>query len=392
MPGSIDSQFQQPITGSFTALAQSFDLTSPNSGTSVIQLTGTWSGTLVVEGSNDNTNWITLQVMSTSTFLFAASITANGIYITNTNGYQFLRIRSSAWTSGTGVLTGFGADATSIDYTLSLLRGATDGTLIGNNGNRLLTDVTGTVTANAGTNLNTSALALETTQSAQNTLIGAVTETAPASDTASSGLNGRLQRIAQRITSLIALIPTSLGQKASAASLAVVLSTEQEAEIGALTETAPATDIASSGLNGRLQRIAQRLTSLIALIPSSVGIAWFSRISDGTDTAAVATQGDLKVADGLKSGGVQGQVSVPTVNVPVEAKVGASRLTNRKFLQITANNTGLFYGFDNTVTTTSGTPIANNASVSFSIDSDSTFQVWVVGNGNGKSIQVLESP
>lgn len=41
-------------------------------------------------------------------------------------------------------------------------------------------------------------------------LTGAVNEAAPVSDTASSGLNGRLQRIAQRITSLIALIPTSL--------------------------------------------------------------------------------------------------------------------------------------------------------------------------------------
>lgn len=36
------------------------------------------------------------------------------------------------------------------------------------------------------------------------TEIGAVTETAPANDTASSGLNGRLQRIAQNITTLIA--------------------------------------------------------------------------------------------------------------------------------------------------------------------------------------------
>jgi hypothetical protein len=40
--------------------------------------------------------------------------------------------------------------------------------------------------------------------------LGALTETAPASDTASSGLNGRLQRIAQRITSLIALVPAAL--------------------------------------------------------------------------------------------------------------------------------------------------------------------------------------
>ena len=42
------------------------------------------------------------------------------------------------------------------------------------------------------------------------TVIGIVTESAPATDTASSGLNGRLQRIAQRITSLIALLPTAL--------------------------------------------------------------------------------------------------------------------------------------------------------------------------------------
>lgn len=50
-----------------------------------------------------------------------------------------------------------------------------------------------------------------TNQSSELTLVGGVTETAPASDTASSGLNGRLQRIAQRVSSLIALLPTALG-------------------------------------------------------------------------------------------------------------------------------------------------------------------------------------
>jgi len=71
--------------------------------------------------------------------------------------------------------------------------------------------VAGSVTANAGTNLNTSALALESTSAARSTLIGAVTEVSPATDTASSGLNGRLQRIAQRLTALIALFPGALG-------------------------------------------------------------------------------------------------------------------------------------------------------------------------------------
>lgn len=68
------------------------------------------------------------------------------------------------------------------------------------------------------------------------------------------------------------------GQATSANSSPVVLSTSQETilsnidtDLGTLTETAPASDTASSGLNGRLQRIAQRLTSLIALFPSSLG-------------------------------------------------------------------------------------------------------------------------
>jgi hypothetical protein len=72
------------------------------------------------------------------------------------------------------------------------------------------TNSIGQVTANAGANLNTSALALETTQATQNTRIGDLTETAPVSDTASSGLNGRLQRIAQRITSLISTVATEV--------------------------------------------------------------------------------------------------------------------------------------------------------------------------------------
>ena len=68
-----------------------------------------------------------------------------------------------------------------------------------------------------------------------------------------------------------AKLPATLGSKAALASLAVTDSTEDIARIGIITETAPASDTASSGLNGRLQRIAQRLTSLIALIPTSLG-------------------------------------------------------------------------------------------------------------------------
>lgn len=66
-----------------------------------------------------------------------------------------------------------------------------------------------------------------------------------------------------------ARLPTALG--ANGGIKVDVVGDTAAATIGIVTETAPATDTASSGLNGRLQRIAQRLTSLIALIPSALG-------------------------------------------------------------------------------------------------------------------------
>lgn len=60
--------------------------------------------------------------------------------------------------------------------------------------------------------------------------------------------------------------------------------TVEENVIGSKTETAPATDTASSGLNGRLQRIAQRLTSIIALLPTALGTGGGLKV-DGSGTA-----------------------------------------------------------------------------------------------------------
>ena len=125
--------------------------------------------------------------------------------------------------------------------------------------------VTGTVTSNAGTNLNTSALALETTQTTQNTQIGIVTETAPATDTASSGLNGRLQRIAQRITSLIALLPTALvsgrldvNLGAAPATVTVTHGKTPKTASGTLTAD---TDIVAAVSTKRIKVVAYSLTS-----------------------------------------------------------------------------------------------------------------------------------
>lgn len=139
-------------------------------------------------------------------------------------------------------------------------------------------------------------------QTAEAVLIGAVTETAPASDTASSGLNGRLQRVAQRITSLIALFPTALGQGTMATSMKVVLPSDQSAipvtmaavptggatsalqttgntslssmvtNTGAQADAVATTDTGTFSLIALIKKVAQNITSLAGQIPASLGV------------------------------------------------------------------------------------------------------------------------
>lgn len=83
--------------------------------------------------------------------------------------------------------------------------------------------------------------------------------------------------------------PLAPGRAAAAASKPVVLASEDFAVIGALTETAPASDTASSGLNGRLQRLAQRLTTLIAFFRLGQGtMAQSLAVTLASDQSAVA--------------------------------------------------------------------------------------------------------
>lgn len=77
-----------------------------------------------------------------------------------------------------------------------------------------------------------------------------------------------------------------------------------DTKTGSLTETAPSTDTASSGLNGRLQRIAQRITSLITALGSpfqaggSIGNTTFaSTIADGANAVEGTTTGAKVITD-----------------------------------------------------------------------------------------------
>lgn len=262
-----------------------------------IDVSGTWVGVIDVQATINGTRWETPKVESatggTGVSQFTPDgATANGSTFALVGGYAKLRLNASAWTSGTATIV--------LRATDSAGGGGSGGG--GGGGTSDTTEATQILVKNAVVS--------------ELTLTGAVTEAAPATDTASSGLNGRLQRIAQRLTSLIALLPASLGGTTSAGSLPVVLSSDGPfaTQTGSVTEAAPATDTASSGLNGRLQRIAQRLTSLIALLPTSLGAKTAANslaVTLATDDESVALTGavtETAPANDTASSGLNGRL------------------------------------------------------------------------------------
>lgn len=138
----------------------------------------------------------------------------------------------------------------------------------------------------------------EAKQDAEAVLIGAVTETAPGTDTASSGLNGRLQRIAQRITSLMSLFPASTGQKTSANSFAVTIASDQSAVPASQSGTW------NVGVTGTVTVAATDL-DIRNLTPSQDTVA----IGDGLDTLAVNSDGSINIKEKTSQTGSYAEIT-----------------------------------------------------------------------------------
>jgi len=146
-----------------------------------VQITGTWVATLVFEATIDDTNWFAISAHDGSNRV--ANTTANGNFLLGGGGYSQIRVRADLFTSGTATVTIIASrGAHVVCLVLPLPAGANAiGKLAANSGVDIgdvdvltLPAITGTVTANAGTNLNTSALALE----AGGNLAGAATSLA----------------------------------------------------------------------------------------------------------------------------------------------------------------------------------------------------------------------
>jgi|GEM_PF-2004239 len=171
------------------------------------------------------------------------------------------------------------------------------------------------------------------------TKIGATNESAPASDTASSGLNGRLQRIAQRITSLIALVPAALtgsgnfkvSLQESNASQATTIVDGGNVTLGSKADAkSTATDTTSVSIMSVLKQISASVQAAASSLAGTITVAAHAVTNAGT----FAVQDSEKIADDaaftvgttkvMPSGFLADESSTDSVD---EGDIGIARMT-----------------------------------------------------------------
>lgn len=98
-------------TASSATTVLSQDITSFRSVS--VQITGTFSASVIFELSNDNSNWVqTFATQSTSTGFLTSTVTSAGLFYMNTLA-KYFRIRVSSYASGTVTATAEFSDTTS---------------------------------------------------------------------------------------------------------------------------------------------------------------------------------------------------------------------------------------------------------------------------------------
>jgi hypothetical protein len=135
--------------------------------------------------------------------------------------------------------------------------------------------------------------------------------------------------------------------------------------------------------NFRVRAIAAMTgTAIVAIVesinPAMVYIGSPIQITDADgSTLAITPNNDMQVVDIINTAGQYRAQSVTTT--AAEALGAATILANRKSLTITPTNGTVYWGFSNAVTTTTGTPIFKNQSMSFAIGS--SLHVYVISAG-----------
>lgn len=101
------SGFRNSTSGTIASVSDAVTLPyrNFNNGAASVQVTGTFSGTIVLQATLDGTNYVAVQGLKVSDASDAATITAAGIYRYELVGALNVRVAATAWTSGTATIT-----------------------------------------------------------------------------------------------------------------------------------------------------------------------------------------------------------------------------------------------------------------------------------------------
>jgi len=121
--------------------------------------------------------------------------------------------------------------------------------------------------------------------------------------------------------------------------------------------------------------------------PNTNANAWPTKITDGATVVGVSTNAEIHSSDTVNHGGVNGAITVGVS--AVEAKVDASKLTNRKLLTIFHNGSNnLYWGYSNAVTTANGTQIFKNTMLVLPVGDGTS--IWLISNIAGQDVRITE--
>lgn len=108
-------------------------------------------------------------------------------------------------------------------------------------------------------------------------------------------------------------------------------------------------------------------------------------IKGGTDNTLIGNVADQqKVDDVARTAAVYGELTVGTS--PVELKVGVSALANRKYITMRPKDSGIYFGYNNSVTITSGTKLFKDEFLILPIG----VSVWLIADASNKKISIGE--
>lgn len=371
-------------------LAQANDTVSAtsldNNGSMGIVITGNMVGTIKFQGSLDGLTFLDTFVLGLDGTFVTSTTSSTGSFIVNPAGLKTIQVIATIYTSGTATITIQLGGASALINSLSTMVGNTDGSRIGNTGDRLkvdslpsvATDRSGSGTITSGTTPND---VVEVNTQGMSTVRFLVSGTWVGTMRAEGLVNGtwKLATVSDASQSVFAASSSNGEWYMQCGGFSKVRLRMSSYTSGtANVEYSTGIGVGGPGLVWNTNA-------------TSLKISNYARKADATDVPMLLTANqELKTSDGLRSGGVYGNLALSTANTTYEAKVGGARLSNRKALTITPLD-DVYWGYDSSVTTSTGTPLFKNQSLILSIDPDSTCQIWLVASGNSKNARITES-